>query len=203
MKFKDLAGNKYGMLTVLDYIGDGKYRCKCECGKTTVVFASNFTSGHTKSCGCQKNKKSVIQVGNTYKYALVLKKIKRNGSNAFECQCECGNTFEVSESHMRNTEKLFCRTCSGKIKREKFVNSDWHNSDYVNGTQLSQLGKMTSANKSGIVGVNWDKSREKWQASIRFQGKKYNLGRFDYIQDAIDARLEAEKELLGEIINKE
>jgi hypothetical protein len=56
------------------------------------------------------------------------------------------------------------------------------------------------ANKSGVVGVNWDKSRGKWQASIRFQGHKYNLGRFDFIQDAIDARKEAEKQIFGGFI---
>lgn len=43
-----------------------------------------------------------------------------------------------------------------------------------------------------VVGVNWDKSRNKWQASIRFQGHKYNLGRFDDFNDACKVRKEAE-----------
>lgn len=74
---------------------------------------------------------------------------------------------------------------------------------FFEGTQPSkiQLDKTpTKANKSGVVGVNWDKSRNKWQATIRFKGKKYNLGRFDDIQDAIDARKEAEKQLFGSFI---
>lgn len=71
------------------------------------------------------------------------------------------------------------------------------------GTQPSRiaLDKMPSiANKSGVVGVNWDKSRGKWMAGIRFKGHKYNLGRFDNIQDAIDARKEAEQRLFGDFL---
>ena len=37
-------------------------------------------------------------------------------------------------------------------------------------------------------------------ANIRFQGKRYNLGRFDHIQDAIDAREAAEKEIFGDFL---
>lgn len=54
----------------------------------------------------------------------------------------------------------------------------------------------TKANKSGVVGVNWDKSRNKWQASIRFKGHKYNLGRFTNTQDAIDIRKKPNKRFL-------
>jgi hypothetical protein len=48
--------------------------------------------------------------------------------------------------------------------------------------------------------VCWDKSRGKWKADIRFRGKKYNLGRFDDINDAIEARKEAEKQLFGNFL---
>ena len=34
--------------------------------------------------------------------------------------------------------------------------------EFINGTQISKLQpKPTKANKSGVVGVNWDKSRNK------------------------------------------
>lgn len=31
-----------------------KILCQCECGNTTIVFKSNLTRGHTKSCGCDR-----------------------------------------------------------------------------------------------------------------------------------------------------
>ena len=50
----DLTGKTYGRLTVLEYIGNAKYKCKCECGKITIANTENLKRGHTKSCGCLK-----------------------------------------------------------------------------------------------------------------------------------------------------
>ena len=57
----ELIGNKFYKLTVLEkMISDKnrciKYRCSCECGNETIVYKSNLISGHTKSCGCDKQK---------------------------------------------------------------------------------------------------------------------------------------------------
>lgn len=54
--------------------------------------------------------------------------------------------------------------------------------------------KKRADNKSGHTGVSWDLSRNKWMAHICDNGFK-NLGRFDNISDAIDARKNAEKKL--------
>lgn len=51
---------------------------------------------------------------------------------------------------------------------------------------------LCSDNTSGICGVWWDKSRQKWCAEIRSEGKKKYLGRFTGINDAIAARKKAE-----------
>ena len=50
---------------------------------------------------------------------------------------------------------------------------------------------MMSSNFSGIVGVSWSKTREKWHAQIRNSGKVINLGLFDNVGDAKRAREEA------------
>ena len=42
-------------------------------------------------------------------------------------------------------------------------------------------------NSSGVKGVCWDKSRNKWKAIVRRNGRNVNLGRFENKQDAIDA----------------
>lgn len=56
-KIKDLAGNHFGRLQVIEYSGSTKsrhalWRCVCECGKETVVLGLNLISGKTTSCGC-------------------------------------------------------------------------------------------------------------------------------------------------------
>lgn len=55
---------KYGRLTIIKPIIINKrkcFLCKCECGKETIVLASNLFSGHTESCGCLK--KAIIENG--------------------------------------------------------------------------------------------------------------------------------------------
>lgn len=51
---------------------------------------------------------------------------------------------------------------------------------------------MSSRNTSGQTGVCFDNSRSKWSASIRADGKKINLGRYDCKSGAILARKAAE-----------
>ncbi|MFA5396856.1 MAG: AP2 domain-containing protein [Methanogenium sp.] len=48
-------------------------------------------------------------------------------------------------------------------------------------------------NKSGTKGVYFDSWSNKWRAEIKKDGKKFTLGRFISIKDAIKARLKAEK----------
>ena len=73
--------------------------------------------------------------------------------------------------------------------------------EFVSGTQISKLiSKPTKANKNGVVGVNWDKSRGKWMVSIRFKGRKYYLGRFSDFEDTCKARKTAEEEIFGDFL---
>lgn len=53
-KYKDLTGQKFNRLTAIEYLGNSKWKCKCDCGNITIVDISNLTKGHTKSCGCYK-----------------------------------------------------------------------------------------------------------------------------------------------------
>lgn len=52
--------------------------------------------------------------------------------------------------------------------------------------------KVALNNSSGTTGISWDKSRNKWIASIQINGKKKNLGRFNKKEDAIEARFKVE-----------
>lgn len=60
-KLIDLAGNRYGRLTV---IGNPvienkrtKWLCLCDCGNFVVCEAYNLKSGNTTSCGCLREEK--------------------------------------------------------------------------------------------------------------------------------------------------
>lgn len=53
----DLTGQRYGQLTVLapaENIGSmTAWRCRCDCGKETVVMTGHLRNGQTTSCGCK------------------------------------------------------------------------------------------------------------------------------------------------------
>ena len=56
----DYTGIKFNKLTAIKKLQAYKnsrtyYKCKCECGKETIVEGYSLKSGHTKSCGCLKN----------------------------------------------------------------------------------------------------------------------------------------------------
>jgi len=57
---QDIPGHQFGNLTAIEYAGkkDGQYywRCRCQCGKETVVRQNNLLIGKTKSCGCLQAK---------------------------------------------------------------------------------------------------------------------------------------------------
>lgn len=54
----NLQGKRYGHLTVIRLVegGSSRWLCRCDCGRETVVYATNLTSGRSTSCGCFRTK---------------------------------------------------------------------------------------------------------------------------------------------------
>lgn len=55
-KLIDLAGLRFGILIVVEYSGEYKWLCLCDCGKEKIVRSGDLKNGSTKSCGCLKNR---------------------------------------------------------------------------------------------------------------------------------------------------
>ncbi len=74
---------------------------------------------------------------------------------------------------------------------------------FVEETLLNTIkSKIRKDNTSGVKGVSWYRSTNKWIAHITFQKKKYNLGYYENIEDAIKARENAENKFFKPIIEK-
>lgn len=57
-KFKDILGQSYGQLKVIEFVGFSRHkkaiwRCLCSCGRQVDVLAGNLGRG-TQSCGCSR-----------------------------------------------------------------------------------------------------------------------------------------------------
>lgn len=53
---RDLTGRRFGLLKVIKFVrvqGQASFwKCRCDCGKMTIVRSYHLNNGHTKSCGC-------------------------------------------------------------------------------------------------------------------------------------------------------
>lgn len=116
----------------------------------------------------------------------------RKGSVYWHCICDCGNEFEATEDGL-----LFENNRSyGCLKRElqAGINDRLHR---VEGTCLEWLEKRKHRkdNTSGFRGITYMKQRGKYRVSIGFQGKRFYLGSYSNIDDAIRIRLQAEEDI--------
>lgn len=56
---KDITGQRFGRLTVIEYAytdkqGNARWLCKCDCGNETISIGKGLRCGDTKSCGCAR-----------------------------------------------------------------------------------------------------------------------------------------------------
>ena len=124
----DITGRKYGRLTALQYVGEGYWECKCDCGNKAIVKTYNLNSGNTQSCGClQKDRASEVSlvslVGNRYGKLTVISRVENNrfGHVCYHCICDCGGETIVDATNLRNGNTISCGCI--KSKGEMVINN--------------------------------------------------------------------------------
>ena len=196
-RLHDLTGRRFGKLTVISRAPNSKghgarWNCRCDCGKNTVVYASHLERGKIQSCGCQKHDVNNI-TGQRKGNLVALKKTgerDRFGNPIYLWKCDCGHIFP----HNSQIKLITCPECLKRIKADH-INSlrdrrfiDQNTGLDKTSLQNIQTGKLTRANTSGIRGVTWHKGRGKWIAYGRMNGKTKQLGAFDSMDEAKEAR---------------
>lgn len=128
---KDISGNRYGRLTVVEYAGKNRqgkslWKCKCDCGNEKNITASDLSSGRVNSCGClrkevtaKKNFKDLT--GKTFGKLQVIQRGKTDKSKKIHwiCRCECGKICDVEAARLVSGRAVRCKDCSLKIVAEK------------------------------------------------------------------------------------
>ena len=56
MRYIDMTGKRYGMLTVIDTRGRKYVTVRCDCGTVKEMNRYNIMRGRTVSCGCMRGK---------------------------------------------------------------------------------------------------------------------------------------------------
>ena len=207
-EFPSLIGKRFGKLTVVAQLpstarGQRRWLCKCDCGGEHIATSGNLNSGRSTNCGC---KKSPDLTGKVFgRLTVVGRSDKRNPRGArttpmWECRCECGNITYKATDTLTNPDESMCQDCQGKFAAEIAQKS----AGFVEGTQLSKIRDMTpsAANTSGYRGIYYESKFDRYRAQIIFQRKRYYLGTYKNIEDAIKARQRAEEDLYGAFLEK-
>ena len=103
------------------------------------------------------------------------------GDIVWVCECKCGKFVELPATRLLVGNTLSCGCLHGEILKRANKNID--------GTNLRQHfeGPIENPNtESGYVGVS--RKRDKWQAHITYKGRRYSLGCYHDLQDAVKAR---------------
>lgn len=203
------------------------WKCQCDCGNTCVVEDSHLKNGHTKSCGCRRRirlqEKRLDLTGQRYGRLVVLgpaagiaetmgseemkngqtgtEQIERPGrmSDYWLCQCDCGKQCICRKENLRSGVTRSCG-CLQEEQRKVNMKKAIH---FTEGTCVERIAcrRTFSNNTSGHRGV-YRRENNRWRASIGFQGKSYNLGSFATYEEAVQARLDAEKRFYDPFLEK-
>lgn len=220
----DLTGRKIERLYVIerapDYVNSkgvhfARWRCQCDCGsEPIIVWHSSLQYGNTSSCGCLKEER----IKETQK-----KENKKDLSGLYgiiwstNTNEEIYFDLDVADIILQHTWYVdaygyaVTNIDDTQVKMHILLGYKWH--DHHNRNRLDNRSKnlvsctiqennrnksIRSDNTSGIIGVNWNKNRNKWVARIYPEkNKEKRLGYFDNKDDAIVARLNAEVKYYG------
>lgn len=113
------------------------------------------------------------------------------GSVYWHCRCDCGGETEATEDGLVYGNNLSC----GCLKREnqRRISEHLHR---VDGTCVEWLEKRKNRkdNTSGFRGIYRTKNGS-YRATIGFKGDRFYLGTFKSMEEAVNARCKAEKEI--------
>ena len=130
-------------------------------------------------------------VGERFGKLTVLEKLpeKEDRYATRRCKCDCGGELDISEDALAHGNYVSCG-----CRKQEVQESIPEQLTFVDGTCLEWLGKRKhrSDNTSGFRGVNQTENG-KWRAIIGLQSRRYYLGTFATMSEAVAVRLEAEQ----------
>lgn len=212
----DLTGERFGHLTVIKAMRKGEKRsswlCICDCGNEVVYGTSNLLGGKSnrplKSCGCKEKKLN----GESHKYPklyavylAIIQRCYKPGTSSYDYYGAKG--IKVCDEWL-NSFNVFSKWAFKNGYNENLwieridVDGNYtpENCTWVNTTVQAITRGPNKNNKLGIKGVC--PLGERYRAYISFSGNRINLGVFDTIEEAAEARRIAEEKYHKPLIDK-
>ncbi len=197
----DIIGQTFGELKVIGKSeqphenGGIWWKCQCSCGKLCEVPATLLVKGRKTHCGCKTEHHYHYTdiTGKAFGRLTAVRPTKRRdrgGSVMWHCQCSCGREVEVAYNSLMYANQT---SCGCQKKEHDQILRKYQTR--VDGTSLDMIKskKLPSDNTTGHKGVYL--VRGKYMAKIVLQQKAYYLGTYERMEEAVQARKEAEDTL--------
>ena len=199
-----------------------RWLCECDCEDKSLIITmgTSLKNKITQSCGCLQKERASLASKKYNKYDLSgeygVGYISNNDEFYFDLE-----DYDKIKNHcwLKNKDGYIITNNKNKKLRslhrivmgvsDDFVVDHIHGEGSRHDNRKSNLRiatkqennrnrKLCSTNTSGVTGVTFDKSRNKWCAQIVVNNKNIHLGRFNNFEDAVKARKEAEEKYFGE-----
>lgn len=210
-----------------DYVYKGKiyprWNCICDCGTPVEVLGDELRSGNSKSCGCYASERTAARNKEMFKlyndiedhgkYIIMYTSKKEPiyidaedytkvkdiywfiGEGNYIYGSLEGEKYQLHRLIMDCPDDLVVDHIGGDLTRN---DNRKFNLRYATHSQNTQNVKLHPKNKTGVTGVSWDSTKQKWMAGITKDRHHHTIGRYDKFEDAVEARLKAEDEYFGE-----
>ena len=171
----------------------GLFECQY-CGKEFECATKSIKSGHTKSCGCLNGTKHGLRNHRFYKkWSQMLRRCTNPKDAAYKDYGGRGISVCEDWLDIRN----FVDWCDLTHPNQEGYTLDRINNDkgyspencrWVDKSTQAINRRMRRTNTSGFVGVGFNKSKGKWEASLKLNNIYKYIGRFNTIEEAAQAR---------------
>lgn len=200
-----------------------RWNCTCTCGMKSIVRGSDLKKGKVQSCGCLQKEllsnktKEKLKKYNDYEIQEDYVIMYTNKGEPFFVDLE--DFWRVKDIcwHIRKDGYVYGKInkrsvllhrlitdCPKTMKIDHIGGSETKNNNRKNNlrvctqSQNAKNKKLDRRNKFGCSGISYIKKLNKYQASIDYDNKRIYLGIYTILEEAIEARKEAENKYYGE-----
>lgn len=201
-------------------------QCSCDAHNTIILRGSNIKGQITRSCGCLRKEVSAERCRNNRKtnnYSNVCEDqygkyyIGYTSNTNAEFFIDEKDYYQIKDYYWSEhiyasgyhrlvtkinkkivamSELIGCKYFDHKDRNP--LNNRRYNLRPASPQENNRNHSKSRINTSDVIGVGWHKSTNKWQSRIYINKETIFLGYFDNKDDAIKARLYAEREYFGE-----
>ena len=196
---KDLTGQKFGSLTVLQFSHNDKksrtfWLVSCDCGSPAkVVGGCHLTSGKTKSCGCHReNLRKTHGLTRTPEHVAWQNMIARCERPSHPEYYRYGGRGIAVCDEWRQSFDAFIDyigpRLSGNHVLDRINNNGNYEPDNVRWVTPNESShNRRTSSKTGLKGVGRQTKTGRWFAKIGVNGREIYLGTYDTIIEAAQA----------------